>query len=127
MGDLDVRLGDLKANYLRQTLTELQDTSQRLRTVETSIGPARRLLGVKAQGVSGEADESEYSIRISRVRDGAMVTFDSTDETMLSPGDVVEVKVKRRILDSAPSLSTQAIRELDPTSSVAEGTHPASR
>ena len=127
MGDLDIKLGDAKASYLRQTLVELQDTSQRLREVETSIGPARRLLGVKAQGVSGEVDESEYSIRISRVRDGAIVTFDSTNETMLSPGDVVEVKLKRRISDSAPSLSTQAIRELDPTPSVAEGTHPASR
>ena len=127
MGDLDVRLGDVKANYLRQTLTELQDTSQRLRDVETSIGPARRLLEVKAQGAGGDVDEPEYSIRISRVRDGGMVTVDATDETMLSPGDVVEVKLKRRISDGAPSLSTQAIRELDPTSSVAEGIRPTSR
>ena len=56
-----------------------------------------------------------------------MITFEATEDMMLSPGDVVEVKLKRRISDSAPSLSTQAIRELDPTSSVAEGTHPASR
>ena len=47
MGDLDIKLGDVKANYLRQTLAELQDTSQRLREVETSIGPARRLLAGK--------------------------------------------------------------------------------
>ena len=127
MGDLDIRLGDVKANYLRQTLAELQDTSQRLREVETSIGPARRLLEVKAQGAGGDVDEPEYSIRISRVRDGGMITVDATDETMLSPGDVVEVKLKRRLSDSAPSLSTQAIRELDPTSSVAEGSNPASR
>ena len=70
---------------------------------------------VKAQGAGGDVDEPEYSIRISRVRDGGMITVDATDETMLSPGDVVEVKLKRRISDSAPSLSTQAIRELDPT------------
>ena len=127
MGDLDIRLGDVKANYLRQTLAELQDTSQRLREVETSIGPARRLLQVKAQGAGGDVDEAEYSIRISRVRDGGMITVDATDETMLSPGDVVEVKLKRRISDSAPSLSTQAIRELDPTSSVAEGSYIAPR
>ena len=127
MGDLDIKLGDVKANYLRQTLTELQDTSQRLREVETSIGPARRLLQVKAQGADSDVDEAEYSIRISRVRGGSMVTIDATDETLLSPGDVVEVKLKRHISDSSPLLSTQAIRELDPTSSVAEGSHPASR
>ena len=110
MGDLDVKLGDVKAIYERQTLAELQDTSQRLREIETSIGPARRLLEVKAQGANSLGDEPEYTIRISRVRDGRMVTFDATDETMLSPGDVVEVKLKRRVSDSAPSLSTQAIR-----------------
>ena len=109
MGELDIKLGDVKANYLRQTLAELQDTSQRLRDVETSIGPAHRLLQVKAQGAAGDVDEPEYSIRISRVRDGGMVTVDATEETMLSPGDVVEVKLKRRVSDSTPPLSTQAI------------------
>jgi polysaccharide biosynthesis/export protein len=127
MGELDIKLGDVRANYLRQTLAELQDTSQRLREVETSIGPAHRLLQVKAQGASGDVDELEYSIRISQVRDGRMITVDATEETMLSPGDVVEVKLKRRVSDSAPSQSTQAIRELDPISSVAVGNYPASR
>ena len=127
MGDLDVKLGDLKAGYLRQALAELQDISQRLRDVETSIGPARRLLQVKAQGAGGDVDEPEYTISISRARDGAMITVDATNETMLSPGDVVEVKLKRRVSDSVLSPSTQAIRELDPTSSFAEGGQPASR
>ena len=57
MGELDIKLGDVKANYLRQTLTELQDTSQRLREIETTIGPARRLLEVKAQGAGSDVDE----------------------------------------------------------------------
>ena len=47
MGELDIRLGDVKATYLRQTLADLQDTSQRLREVETSIGPARQIAGGK--------------------------------------------------------------------------------
>ena len=127
MGELDVKLGDVKAIYLRQTLAEFQDTAQRLREVENSIGPARRLLEVKAQGAGGEVDEPEYAIRISRFRDGGMITFEAGDETMLSPGDVVEVKLKRRVSDSEPRLSTQAIRELDPTSSVAEGIGSASK
>ena len=127
LGDLEVRLGDVRASYLRQTLAELQDASQRLRDVETSLGPARRLLQVKAQGAGSNGD-SEYTIRISRVRDGSMITIDATDGTILSPGDVVEVKLKRRVSDdSSPSLPTQAIRELNPASSVAEGIKPTSR
>ena len=127
MGDLAIRLDDLKATYQRQILTELQDTTQHLREVETSLSPARKLLQVKAQGADGDVDDPEYSIRISRVRNGAMVTVDATDETMLSPGDVVEVKLKRHVSDNEPSLSTQAIRDSDPTSdpesSLAEGSY----
>ena len=127
MGDLDIKLGDVQSVYGRQTLTELEDTAQRLREIETSLGPARRLLEVKARAAGNDADDAEYIIRISRVRDGVLVSFDATEEAMLSPGDVVEVKLKRRAWDSTPSLPTQAIRELDPISSVAEGSQPASR
>ena len=109
MGELEIRLGDVKAGYLRQTLTELQDTSQRLRDVENSIGPARRLLNVKAQGASGDVGDPEYAIRISRVRDGVMITVDATEDTMLSPGDVVEVKLKRRVSARGAGRGTRAV------------------
>ena len=97
MGELDLKLVDLKAAYERQTLKELQETSQRLLEIETSIGPARKILEIKAEAASGDGDdEPEYAILISRPRDGRMVTFEATNETTLSPGDVVEVKLKRR-------------------------------
>ena len=127
MGELDVKLGDLKAAFERQTLGELQETSQRLIETETSIGPARRIRDVKSEAASGDNDEPEYAILISRARDGRMVTFEANNETTLSPGDVVEVKLKRRDSENVPSLSTQAVRSLDPSSSVAEGSEPASR
>jgi polysaccharide export outer membrane protein len=120
MGDLDVRLGDVKATYLRQALADLQSTSERLHEVEISLGPARRLLRVKARGAAIDVDESEYLIRVSRVRDGGMVTFDVTEEYMLLPGDVVDVKLKRPPSEPERPFSTEAIRDLDPASSVAE-------
>jgi polysaccharide biosynthesis/export protein len=122
MGELDVKLADLNAANERQTLGELQETSQRLLETETSIGPARKILAVKAEAASGEAgDEPEYRMLISRARDGRMVTFEATNETTLSAGDVVEVKLKRRDAGNGPFISTQAVRSLDPTSSVAQG------
>jgi len=127
MGELDVKLGGLKAAYERETLRELQDTSQRLLEIETSIGPARKILHVKADAASGDSDEPEYLILISRAHDGRMVTFEATNDTTLSPGDVVEVKLKRRTSENVPSPSTQAGRSLDPTSSMAEGSEAASR
>jgi polysaccharide export outer membrane protein len=121
MGDIDVRLGDAKATHLRETLAQLQETSERLREVELNLGPARKLLSVTAQGASGDFDETDYVIRVSRMKDGGMVTFDVTGEAVLLPGDVVEVRLKRRVADTGSPFATEVRRELHPISSVAEG------
>ena len=130
MGDLDVKLGDVKTTYLRQVLGELQETTQRLRGIETTLGPARKLLDIKAEGASGvTAEEADYAVSISRVEKGRMVNFDATSETTLLPGDVVEVKRKGRDPRDMEFPATEAARDLglDPTSVLAEGSASPSR
>ena len=115
-GDLDIRLGDLKGTYERQILAELQDTSQRLLETENSIGAARKILGIKSDAANGDRDDPEYAVFISRERDGRLVTFEASEDSTLSPGDVVSVKLKRRDSDGdLPSSSTEAATEFDPT------------
>src|SRR5262249_270187 len=125
MGDLDVKLGEMKATYMRQVLGELQDTTHRLRGIETTIGLAHKLLDIKAEAASAETGEPDYPISISRTHEGRMVSFDATNETTLEPGDVIEVKIKRS--EHLWSLPTEAARSLIPNSSLAEGTAPISR
>ena len=127
MGDLDVKLGDVKATYVRQVLVELQETAQSLREIETTLGPARKLLDIKAEGASGVTGEPDYAISISRTHEGRMVSFDATNETTLEPGDVIEVKLKRREPGDLWSLPTEAARSLIPNSSLAQGTASISR
>jgi len=129
MGDLDVKLGDLKATYLRQVLVELQETTQRLRQIETTLSPARKLLDIKAEGATEVTDESDYVILISRVKQGRLVNFDATSETTLLPGDVVEVKRKGRDPRDMESPATEAARDLglDPTPVLAERSASPSR
>jgi polysaccharide biosynthesis/export protein len=131
MGDLDVKLLEVKSTYFRQIFGDLQDASQRLRVVETSMGPARRILALKAEAASGNADDREYTILVSRARGGRTVTFAATDDTTLSPGDVVDVKLKQRDYGGdagdGSSTSTQAERSVEPaSSSVAESGDPGS-
>jgi len=125
MGDLDVKLGDVKAYYVRQVLEKLQETTQHLREIETTLGPARKLLAIKAEGASEVTDEADYVILIGRVKQGRLVNFNATSETMLLPGDVVEVKRKRH----QPPTSTEAARNLSlsPTSILAEESASPSR
>jgi len=126
MGELDLKLRQVKAAYEKQTMGELQQVSQRLRAVETSIGPARNILVVKAEAVGGYADDDpEYTMLISGMRDSRMVTFEATDSTTLLPGDVVDVKLKQRKSGDTPAI--QAMRSLSSISSVAEDREPSSR
>ena len=127
MGDLDVKRGDVKAIYIRQVLGDLQDAAHRLREIEAILGPARKLLDIKAEAASGvTAEEPDYVISIGRVAEGRIVNFDATSETTLLPGDVVEVKLKKRHDLGNPgnteSRSTEADRDLslNPTSILAE-------
>ena len=71
----------------------------------------------------------DYVVLISRVEQGRMVNFDATNETTLLPGDVVEVKLKRRDPRDMESPATEAARDmgLDPTSILAEGSASPSR
>jgi polysaccharide export outer membrane protein len=119
MGDLDFKLGDMKATYMRQILVELQETTQRLREIETTLGPARKLLDIKAEGTSEVTDEEDYVISISRMEQGRLVHYDAESETTLSPGDVVEVKRKLHDPGNMESASTDAARDL--TSILAQG------
>lgn len=129
MGDLDIRAEDLKASFEKQTLTELQETNQRLSEIENSVGPARKILQVKAEAATADTDDADYTVFISRPQDGRVVTFRASDDTMLSPGDIVEVKMKTKPADSddGSSPSTQAARELDMLSPVAEGSDSVTR
>jgi polysaccharide biosynthesis/export protein len=129
-GDLDVKLGEVKAANTRQVLGELQEAAQRLRGIETILSSARKLRDVKAEaasgGVTGEAD---YVILISRLEQGRMVNFDATSETMLLPGDVIEVKRKGPDPGNMGLPSTEAVRDLSlsPASVLAEGSASPSR
>jgi hypothetical protein len=129
MGELDVKLGEVKATYVRQVLGELQEAAQRLREIDTTLGPARKLLNIKADGASEVTDEADYVILISRVEQGRIVCFDATSETTLLPGDVVEVKRKKHDPGNMESPSTEAARDLslNPTSILAEGSASPSK
>jgi hypothetical protein len=110
-------------------LGELQETVQRLRAIETTLGPARKLRELKAQEADAVDGEADYTVSISRMQDGRMASFEATGETTLSPGDVVEVKRKRQepaSLEDSPS--TEAARDLDVSpASLAEGSGSPSR
>ena len=128
-GELDVQLGDVKATYIRQVLAELQETTKRLREIQTTFDSARKLRDLKAEAASGVTGEEDYVILINRLKLGRTVNFNATNETTLLPGDVVEVKRKGRDPRDMESPATEAARDLglDPAAAVAEESASPSR
>ena len=108
-GELEVKQEEVKANYKRQVLTELQETSQHLLDIDATLGTARQLRNLKAQKVGFGDEEPNYTILITRAEQSGTGTFNATEDTKLEPGDVVEVKLNRRDpIDSIDSPATEA-------------------
>jgi polysaccharide export outer membrane protein len=127
MGDLNVKVEEVKANYKRQILGDLQEASQRLREIEAMIGTSRKLRDVRAEYASiRSGDKPEYIILINRTSGSGTVALNATDETLLEPGDVVEVKLKRQEW-SSPTEAAQNLKVITPYSTVAESIAPRSR
>jgi len=114
MGDLVLRIEDAKASYERQILSELQETTQRLREIEAVIGPVRRVRDLRAEYANRQNSEVDYTIIISRTRGNNTININATSETILEPGDVVELKLNRREQGSShqspAALSRETIR-----------------
>jgi polysaccharide export outer membrane protein len=95
-GDLDIKQEEIKANYKRQILTELQETSQRLLGINATLGTARQIRNIKAQKAAFGDDGPNYTIIITRAEQSGAVTFNATADTKIEPGDVIEVRFVRR-------------------------------
>lgn len=109
-GKPDVKLGEVKATYVRQVLRELQETTQRLREIETTLGPARELLDIKADGASEVTDEADYLILIRRVEHNCAR---NTNPPRMEASDLYE----RGVTNTAMIPSASAAATVAPTSS----------
>ena len=106
MGDLDIRIEQFKTNFKRQVTTELLQTLQDLRELEASLQTASELRDYKAEDadVTGGA-ESDSTVLISR----NALTFTASYDTLIEPGDVIEVKRKMPKPAGRPGLSTEVL------------------
>ena len=101
-GELEVKQEEVKANYKRQVLNELQETSQRLLDINATLGTARQIRNLKVQQAAFGDDEPNYTIIVTRTEQSGSVTFNATADTKIEPGDVIEVKFIRRDPITAP-------------------------
>lgn len=97
LGELSLRLADTDAAFMRRVVTELQETRAKILEVERSLpvarelaeGRRRRLAADEASGGAGDWD-----IRVTRQAGLEARTLPAGFETVLRPGDVVQIMPK---------------------------------
>jgi chromosome segregation ATPase len=94
IGEIDIRSMDIENAYKRQVTAELADTAQQLREAELSLTSAREMLDLRVADRNDRypTNAPNYSVSIIRTDGRTTRTFRASDDTMLKPGDVVEVK-----------------------------------
>ena len=110
MGDLDIRIDEAKASFRRRVMNELHETIQNLREIEVTLHTSRELLDYRAEdaGITEGVEEST-TVFISRTdHAGATTTSKANYDTLLKPGDVIEVKRKMTEPASRPGASNEA-------------------
>jgi polysaccharide biosynthesis/export protein len=102
VGELEVKQEEVKVNYKRQVLTELQEASQRLLDINATLGTARQIRNLRAQKAAFGDAEAHYTIIITRTEPSGTITLNANADTKIEPGDVIEVKSIRRDSIDAP-------------------------
>ena len=110
MGDLDIRnrggQGGLQAPSHERASG---DAPEILREIEVTLQTSRDLRDYRAEdaGIRDE-DPSKNTIMISRTTQQGANTFKATYDTIVEPGDVIEVKRKIPEATGRPALSNEA-------------------
>lgn len=97
LGELSLRLADTDAAFMRRVVTDLQETRAKVLEVERSLpiarelaeGRRRRLAADDAAGGGGD-----WEIRVTRQSGLTPTTLQAGFETVLRPGDVVQIMPK---------------------------------
>jgi len=102
LGELTLRLRELDTNYMRRVVIELQETRQKILEVERSLPTAREVAESRrrrliASGGSGLA--ADWDIRITRQAGLTPVTIQAKFETVLQPGDIVQLAPRARPIE----------------------------
>lgn len=107
IGEIGVRMQEAENEYMRRTMTELQETRSRLQELDITIPVAQELRETRFQqsrvALMGMADAS-YAVAILRFRSGKEEIVRADMSTRLVPGDIVEVR-RNGIPGSSPAMS----------------------
>lgn len=113
IGELQLRVQEAEQEYIRLASAERLDVAQKLSELEASIPLAQQARRARLREVGGNSTIGiKHQFFISRVKDGATQTVEASDNDLVEPGDIIEVRtelseVKTAAGDGAEPRSSQ--------------------
>lgn len=90
VGELALRIQEAEVGFKRRVVLELQDTRQKILDVERSIPVAREIYESRRRRLAAD-DASDWVIRVTRQEGANTTAITAKLETLLQPGDIVEI------------------------------------
>jgi polysaccharide export outer membrane protein len=94
MGDLDIKIQEAQAAEHRRIAVELQDVRTRLSEIDTVLPTVRQAREARLRRTAGGPEPNtqvNHRIVVRRMVQNAVQQLDATEQTLLKPGDIVEV------------------------------------
>lgn len=96
IGDLALRVQEMKDSYQRRIIAEMQEATTRLAETETQLPSAREIRETRLQsgGTLGGSGTGSLTrkIFITRTRDGRTEAVEADERALVMPGDIVDVR-----------------------------------
>ncbi|MCB5176481.1 polysaccharide biosynthesis/export family protein [Microvirga lenta] len=96
IGEIGVRIQEAENEYMRRTITELQEARARMQEMEITIPLAQEVRAARLTqsrtALMGAAGDATYTVAILRSRSGKEELIQGDMRTRLAPGDIIEVR-----------------------------------
>jgi polysaccharide biosynthesis/export protein len=96
LGEIDIKMQEVRNNFTRRVMGELQETRAKLQELDATLPTAREIRELKLQQTGGAAgidtERPQLKIVITRSRGEQATTLNATEATLLEPGDIIEVR-----------------------------------
>jgi polysaccharide export outer membrane protein len=93
VGEVQFKMGELRNNYRRRVITELQETDRSLLELSVTLPSAQRVRSTHTQQLTflSTSQLQQPPIVVIRLKDDLSIRVEATLDTRLQPGDTIQV------------------------------------
>jgi polysaccharide export outer membrane protein len=123
IGEIDIKSHDIESAFMKQIVLDLREVHERLMELDVTLPSARELREVRLRQAGNVVDiEVSRSFSVTRTRNHEAVVIQASDNMLLEPGDVIDVK---QLLPRGARYQNAPVQQSGPLAEQTEAPRPA--